>query len=33
MLYLLDLPLPTEMTGRPLVALLSQQATTAESHA
>ena len=33
MLYLLGLPLPTEMTGRPLVALLSQQATTAESHA
>jgi 2,3-bisphosphoglycerate-independent phosphoglycerate mutase len=33
MLYLLGLPLPTEMTGRPLVALQNQQAATAESHA
>jgi hypothetical protein len=33
MLYLLGLPLPTEMTGRPLIALQNQQAATAESHA
>jgi 2,3-bisphosphoglycerate-independent phosphoglycerate mutase len=33
MLYLLGLPLPAEMTGRPLVALQNQQAATAESHA
>jgi 2,3-bisphosphoglycerate-independent phosphoglycerate mutase len=32
MLYLLGLPLPTEMTGRPLVNLQNQQAATAESH-
>ncbi|MBI5783300.1 MAG: 2,3-bisphosphoglycerate-independent phosphoglycerate mutase [Gammaproteobacteria bacterium] len=32
MLHLLGLPLPTEMTGRPLVALQSQQAATAEGH-
>ncbi len=32
MLYLLGLPLPTEMTGRPLVTVLNQQTTTAEGH-
>jgi 2,3-bisphosphoglycerate-independent phosphoglycerate mutase len=33
MLYLLGLPKPTEMTGRPLIELQSEQATAAGSHA
>jgi 2,3-bisphosphoglycerate-independent phosphoglycerate mutase len=33
MLYLLGLPSPTEMTGRPLIALQSQQPATAEGRA